>query len=84
MTALKPGMDGRSVVVRLWNTGANSASAVIRPANPVAAAWLCNLNEEPSAQLPLTREGVPVEVPPFGLATVSLTFAVGEVNDSTR
>jgi alpha-mannosidase/mannosylglycerate hydrolase len=84
MTALKPGMDGRSVVVRLWNTGANSASAVIRPATPVAAAWLCNLNEEPGAQLPLASEGVPVDVPPFGLATVSLTFAVGEANESTR
>ena len=82
MTALKPGMDGRSVVVRLWNTGANSASAVIHPATPVAAAWLCNLNEEPSAQLSLTHEGVPVEVPPFGLATVNLTFAVGEVKAS--
>jgi alpha-mannosidase/mannosylglycerate hydrolase len=84
MTALKPGMDGRSVVVRLWNTGTNSASAVIRPATPVAAAWLCNLNEEPGAQLPLTSEGVPVEVPSFGLATVNLTFAVGKANESTR
>jgi alpha-mannosidase len=82
MTALKPGMDGRSVVIRLWNTGENSASAVIRPESQVAAAWLCNLNEEPGAQLPFTREGVPVEVPPFGLATVNLTFAVGKATES--
>jgi alpha-mannosidase/mannosylglycerate hydrolase len=72
LTALKPGMDGKSVVIRLWNTGATEAKAVIHPAMPLVSAWLCDLKEDNVRELPADAEGVSVSVPSRGLATVRL------------
>jgi alpha-mannosidase/mannosylglycerate hydrolase len=72
VTAIKPGRDDRSVVVRLWNTGATAATAVIRPAVPVTAAWLCDLKEDAVRELPVKANGVRVGVPARGLVTVRM------------
>jgi alpha-mannosidase len=73
VTAIKPGRDNRSIVVRLWNTGATVATAVIRPATPAKTAWLCDLKEDRLASLEVDGTGaVGLTVPLCGLATVKL------------
>jgi alpha-mannosidase/mannosylglycerate hydrolase len=71
VTAIKPGADGRSVVVRLWNGGTGAAKAQIRPASRVASAGLCDLKEDPLAPLAIGKDGsIKVKVPAGGLVTV--------------
>jgi alpha-mannosidase/mannosylglycerate hydrolase len=71
VTAVKPGADGRSLVVRLWNGGTGAAKAQIRPATRVVSAGLCDLKEDPLAPLAVGKDGsVRVKVPAGGLVTV--------------
>jgi alpha-mannosidase/mannosylglycerate hydrolase len=74
VTAVAPAADGCSLVVRLWNAGANAAEAVVRPATVPAAAALCNLAEEDSAPLAVAGGAVRVSVTAGALATVRLRF----------
>jgi hypothetical protein len=46
--------------------------AVIRPAVPVTAAWLCDLKEDAVRELPVKANGVRVGVPARGLVTVRM------------
>ena len=75
VTSVKPAWDDGSVVVRLWNTGGEPAQAELHLDAPVQAAWLCNLNEEPREKLAAGEDGVCVEVPALGLATVRIAVA---------
>ncbi|HNR29541.1 MAG TPA: glycoside hydrolase family 38 C-terminal domain-containing protein [Candidatus Hydrogenedentes bacterium] len=70
VTAIKPAHDERAGVVRLWNPTDAPVEELIRLGAPVAEAHLCNLNEEPLTPITLSDSGIPVPVPPRGLATV--------------
>lgn len=74
VTAVKPSDNGDDVIVRLWNTGGHPATARIVTATAPSAASLCTLNEEKQEELKLGDGGVAVEVAPYAIATVRLTF----------
>ena len=74
MTAMKPADDGNGGVVRFWNpTGADVVDG-FRTEAALDTAFLCNLNEEPGAELPVRDGAVAVTVPAGGLATVRFTW----------
>jgi alpha-mannosidase len=73
VTAIKPGRDDRSVVVRLWNTGATVATVQIHSQARVSSACLCDLKEDSVSPLQVDGAGtVELTVIPHGLATVSM------------
>ena len=74
ITALKPADDGNGGVVRFWNPTNGDVVDGFRTAAPLDKAFLCNLNEEPGAELPVRDGAVPVAVPAGGLATVRFTW----------
>jgi len=74
ITALKPADNGGGGVVRFWNPTNENVVDGFRTAAPLAAAFLCTLNEEPGAELPVREGAVSVAVPAGGLATVRFTW----------
>jgi len=73
-TSIKPAWGSDDVVVRLWNTGGEAATAALGVDADVRAAWSCNLNEERRHELQIRDGKTAVEVPPYGLATVRLVM----------
>jgi len=78
MTALKPGEDGRSVIVRLWNPDRTAHRATVHFDPPPAEAFRCDLAETQQAPLPSEHGTLAVDVPAGALATVRLTFEKGK------
>jgi len=74
VTSVKPGEDGGSVVVRLWNTAFEEREAVLQFEPPPKEAMRCNLAEETQGSLSVFADGVNVGVCARGLATVRLVF----------
>ncbi len=71
-TAIKPGSDGQSVVVRLWNPGEQAAEACLRLPGPPRQVSLCNLEETPIAPLAGNAQDIRLTIQPGALATVRL------------
>jgi alpha-mannosidase len=73
-TAVKPALDGKSVVVRLWNMADKvNRARLVFPSPPVSAV-LCDLAEKPRETLQPEADGLPMDIPPRGLASVKVTF----------
>ena len=66
--------DDRSgdVVVRLYESGGGTVSALLSPGFPLAAAWDCDLLEQPTAALPQQPDGVRLRLRPFQILTLRL------------
>ncbi len=83
-TALKPSgasvghpldrAPGRSLVLRLQETSGEATEARLRLAMPVAAAWKCDLLEEPSTELTVSSGEIVVPLGQFETATVILSL----------
>jgi hypothetical protein len=83
-TALKPSgasvghpldrLPGRSLVLRLQETSGEATEARLRLAMPVAAAWKCDLLEEPATELTVVGGEILVPLGQFETATVVLTL----------
>jgi len=74
VSAIKPGDEAGTVVVRLWNCAAEVGKACLRSRTAPLAGALCNLDEQPQAPLAVTDGAVTVDVPAYGLATVKLYY----------
>lgn len=73
-TAIKPAADGTGGIIRLWNPTERPVEEEIRLAKRPASAALCNLNEEPTANVAPDANGhITVRVPAKGLATIRFT-----------
>jgi alpha-mannosidase len=71
---IKRSEDGKSLVVRLYESLGASAATSLRVAGDHAKAQECNLIEEPRRDLPIRRDGwVSLDFRPFEIKTVRLT-----------
>lgn len=75
VTALKPAEDVDGGIVRLWNPTDQPLTERLFLDVPVKEAARCNLNEEPLEPIPVTAgQGISIEVPARGLATIRVLF----------
>jgi hypothetical protein len=66
VVGLKPGDDGKSIIVRLWGGAGKDAQVTLKWADPVPkAVWLSDLSERP-----VTEITGPVAVPAWGVVTI--------------
>jgi alpha-mannosidase len=72
---VKPAIDGRGVILRLYEGHGTRGPATLRFARSVAQAELCTLLEERTAAVPFGGETVGLQVRPYELLTLRVQFA---------
>ncbi len=70
VSAIKRAEDGDGVVVRVYNITAGEASAHVALTPLTGGATIVNLNEEPEAEVPIVRGGVPVHARPNEIISI--------------
>jgi alpha-mannosidase len=66
LTGLKPGDDGRALILRLWGAAGTDVQVdITRPGAIRPTLWLSDINEQP-----VQKFTGPVPVPAWGLVTV--------------
>lgn len=74
LTALKPGEDNSSIVMRFWNTLDRPATAALRFDGPLRALWRSNLAEENLAEIHAEDDLYRVSARPKEIVTLCLQF----------
>ncbi|HEV7214295.1 MAG TPA: alpha-mannosidase [Chloroflexota bacterium] len=72
---VKPAIDGRGIILRLYEGHGTRGPATLRFARSVAQAEACTLLEERTADLPVSGETVKLQVRPYELLTLRVQFA---------
>ncbi len=63
-----------ALVVRVNNPTDEIIEETLTFLHPIKKAWLCNMNEEPIEELPLSGNSVTAPLDPFKIVTVMLKF----------
>jgi hypothetical protein len=73
LEALKPAEDGDGYVVRLLETAGRAGKARLSSRLlEFSGAWACNATEDNLREIPTSKDGVDVAVPPYGIVTLRL------------
>jgi hypothetical protein len=73
LEALKPAEDGEGYIVRLLETAGRQGTArVSSRLLEFSRAWICNAAEENLREIPASKDGVEVAVPPYAIVTLRL------------
>jgi alpha-mannosidase len=70
VSGIKRAEDGNGVIVRLYNITAGEATAHVALTPLTGGATIVNLNEEPVAEVPIVRGGVPVHARPNEIVSI--------------
>ena len=76
VTAIKPALDGRGGVVRLWNPAESDSQDRLVVPGGIKHAELCNLNEERVGEAPIEDgNAIPITIKAGGLTTVRFEWS---------
>ncbi len=73
LETIKPAEDGEGYIVRLLETAGRAGKARLSSRLlQFSGAWLCNATEDKIRQIPVSQDGVDLDVPPYAIVTVRL------------
>jgi hypothetical protein len=75
LETLKSAEDGEGYIVRLLETAGRKGTArLFSRLLEFSGAWLCNATEDNLREIPTSKDGVDVAVPPYGIVTLRLSM----------
>jgi alpha-mannosidase len=73
LETLKPAEDGEGYIVRLLETAGREGKARLSSRLlGFSRAWLCNAREDNLREIPASKDGVEVAMPPYAIVTLRL------------